>query len=176
VLHRLLTLARLWRCARVGAGSRALGHIWIHGEGQVEIGANVVLDGRVAPIELRTAKGGRLIIGDGVRIDGGSSLEAEGRIELRARVHVQGYAKIIDNHFHNITGNRHDRPPPGEVVLEEDAIICTGAILLPGAWVGQGARVGARAVLSKRIPPGVTVSGNPARVEAPASQSLVRER
>lgn len=167
VLRRLITMAQLWRCQRVGPGVRVYGRIWVHGDGEVQIGSRVILDARIAPIELRTRKGGRLIIGDEVRIEGGTSIECEGKIELCARVQVQPYAKIIDNHFHRITGNRHDRPPSGTVIVEEDAWIGSRAILLPGAHVGRGSRIGSRAVVSKRVPPGVRVEGNPGRVTAP---------
>jgi acetyltransferase-like isoleucine patch superfamily enzyme len=165
--RRLITMAQLWRCQHVGRGVRVYGRIWVHGDGEVQIGNRVILDARIAPIELRTRKGGRMIIGDDVRIEGGTSIECEKLVDLRARVHVQSYAKIIDNHFHRITGNRHDRPPPGTVIVEEDARIGSGAILLPGAHVGQGSWIGTRAVLSKRVPPGVGVEGNPGRVMAP---------
>lgn len=164
----LLNRLKLWRCARVGSGVEALGHIWIHGDGEVHLGRGVVLDGREAPIELRTAKGGLLVIGDFARLEGGCSLEAEGRLEVGPHVRVMAWAKIIDNHFHRVSGNRHERPPPGTVVLEEGVVVEPGAIILPGSHVGRGARIGARSVVSKRIPPGVTVSGNPAKVVPPA--------
>ncbi len=167
MLQRLVTLGRLWRCQRVAEGVRVYGKVWIHGDGEIELGRDVVLDGRLAPIELRTAKGGRMVIGDGVRIEGGASLEAEGRLELRNGVQVGPYAKIIDNHFHPTTGDRNLRPPAGVVVLEEDVIVGAEAIVLPGAHVGRGTQIGARAVVTKRVPPGVRISGNPGRIEVP---------
>lgn len=169
MLRRLNTLRQLWRCQKVGARVRVYGQIWVHGDGEIEIGDDSVLDARLAPIELRTAKGGKIRIGNKVRIEGGASLEAEGLVELRDRVLVQSFAKIIDNHFHRITGDRHERPPAGEVVLEEDVIIGSAAILLPGSYIGKGTRVGARSVLSKRVPAGVRISGNPGKIEGPVS-------
>ena len=43
-------------------------------------------------------------------------------------------------------------------------MIGTGAIILPRVRVGDGATVGAGAVVTRDVPPGVTVVGNPARV------------
>ncbi len=49
------------------------------------------------------------------------------------------------------------------VVIEDDAWIGTCSIILPGVKVGRGAVVGAGAVVTKSIPEGTVVVGNPAR-------------
>lgn len=49
------------------------------------------------------------------------------------------------------------------VVIEDYAWIATGAIILPGVTIGRGAVVGAGSVVSKSVPPGHLVIGNPAR-------------
>lgn len=56
----------------------------------------------------------------------------------------------------------------GNVRIEDEAYIGTGAILRQGApdaplVIGRGAVVGMGAVVTKSVPPGVTVIGNPAR-------------
>lgn len=48
--------------------------------------------------------------------------------------------------------------------IEDGASIGGGAILLPGIRVGAGATVGAGAVVTRDVPPGATVVGNPARI------------
>ncbi|MEO6776946.1 MAG: acyltransferase [Kofleriaceae bacterium] len=48
--------------------------------------------------------------------------------------------------------------------IEEDASIGSGATILCGVRVGKGAMVGAGAVVTRDVPPGATVVGNPARV------------
>ncbi len=156
---------KLWRVQKVGKRVKVLGRVWVHGDGEVELGDDVVLDARAAPIEIRTAKGGKLTLGDGVRVEGGASLESEGRLVIGRGVTVRPFAKIIDNHFHPLTGDRNQRAPPGEVVLEDGVVIEAGAIVLPGAHVGAGSLVAPRAVVSKRVPPGMRVVGNPAKVE-----------
>lgn len=49
------------------------------------------------------------------------------------------------------------------VVVGERAVIGAGAMILPGIEIGSGALVGAGSVVSKDVPPGVVVVGNPAK-------------
>lgn len=56
----------------------------------------------------------------------------------------------------------------GHVVIEDHAYIGTGAIIKDGTKkpivIGRGAIVGMGAVVTKSVPPGVTVVGNPAKI------------
>lgn len=56
------------------------------------------------------------------------------------------------------------------IVIEDKVWIGCGAIILPGVTVGVGANVAAGAVVTKDVPPGVTVGGVPARIIATARQ------
>ena len=49
------------------------------------------------------------------------------------------------------------------VRIGSDVWIGGGAILLPGVTIGDGAVIGAGSVVTRHVPPGVTVAGNPAR-------------
>ena len=50
--------------------------------------------------------------------------------------------------------------------IEDDVSIGSNATILCGLRVGKGAMIGAGAVVTKDVPPGATVVGNPARVVA----------
>jgi len=52
----------------------------------------------------------------------------------------------------------------GPIVIRDNCFIGYRAILLPGVTVGPNAVVAAGAVVTKDVPPGVIVGGNPARV------------
>lgn len=52
----------------------------------------------------------------------------------------------------------------GPVIIEADAWIGAGAILLPGIRVGRGAVVGAQSVVAEDVPPLHVVAGQPARL------------
>ncbi len=49
------------------------------------------------------------------------------------------------------------------MVIEEDVTIGPGAIILPNVTIGRGAIVTAGSVVTKSVPPGTMVQGNPAR-------------
>ena len=49
-------------------------------------------------------------------------------------------------------------------VIKKGASLGSNATILCGVTVGEGAIVGAGSVVTKDVPPGVIVSGNPARV------------
>ena len=51
-----------------------------------------------------------------------------------------------------------------KTVVKKGASIGTNATILPGIMIGEGALIGAGAVVTKDVPDGVTVIGNPARV------------
>ena len=73
----------------------------------------------------------------------------------------------------------HNREQRG-VVIEEDASVGTGAIILPNVTIGRGATVTAGSVVTRSVPPKTMVQGNPARpiatVEIPAGLNvLVKE-
>ncbi len=51
-------------------------------------------------------------------------------------------------------------------LVKKGASIGANATILPGLTIGEGAMVGAGSVVTKDVPPGVTVVGNPARIIA----------
>ena len=156
---------KLLRCARVGARPLALGRIWVHGGGRVQIGDRVVLDARLAPIELHAEPGAQITIGNDVRIEGGASVEALHAIVIGNGCSLGSFSKVIDNHFHS-PRDRHRQPASIPVEIEDGVEIGSRAILLPGAHVERGSKVGSGTVVSRRIPAGVMVAGHPPRVEA----------
>ena len=84
----------------------------------------------------RIEVGERAIIGDGVYVCTGSH-------------------DIFADDFHLVTA---------PIVIEDGVWVATGATILPGVRVGRGAVVGAMAVVSKDVPAGAVVVGNPAKI------------
>jgi acetyltransferase-like isoleucine patch superfamily enzyme len=73
-------------------------------------------------------------------------------VTIRDRATVQIRATIIA-HFREQRG----------VVIEEDATVGPGAIVLPNVTIGRGSIVTAGSVVTKSVPPKTMVQGNPAQ-------------
>ena len=59
-----------------------------------------------------------------------------------------------------------------EIVVGDNVFIGMGALILAGVTIGSDCVVGARAVVTKDVPDGTIVAGNPARVVTDTSEFL----
>ena len=62
-----------------------------------------------------------------------------------------------------------------DVVIEEDATVGVGAIVLPNVTIGRRSIVIAGSVVTKSVPPKTMVQGNPARPIATVETALAME-
>lgn len=122
---------------------------------------------------------GRLIVGNDSILVGAIFWCAES-ITIGERVLISYNVMIADSDFHprdpelrrrdaiaiSPEGDITQRPPleTKPVVIENYVQIGIGAIILKGVHIGAGARIGAGSVVTRNVPPGVFVTGNPARV------------
>jgi len=98
-------------------------------------------------------------IGDRVTVKSGVQLW--NGITLEDGVFV-GPNVSFSNDRHPLSGNREFLLE--RTVVARNASIGAGAVLLPGLRIGIGATVGAGAVVTRDVPDGATVVGNPARI------------
>lgn len=154
-----------------------------------KMGKNVLID---VGVFLNGTK--NISIGDYTWIDSGVRIEAMlGEIKIGKRVHIAPYAivaarqpviigdyvgvgagaKIYANSERPYGGKRMSGPMIPEkykafytkkIVLEKDSCVGTGAVLLPGAYIREGAVVGANTVVKKEIKPYEIVAGLPPRI------------
>jgi len=122
---------------------------------------------------------GCVAIGDDSTIVGGIFMCAE-QITIGRNVVVSYHVTIADSDFHptdpdlriqdavanSPQGDRTQRPPviSRPVFIADDVWIGIGAIILKGTRIGRGARIEAGAVVTRDVPDGCTVAGNPAQL------------
>jgi acetyltransferase-like isoleucine patch superfamily enzyme len=108
-----------------------------------------------------------LRIGDESWIGQQCFMHAAGGITVGARVGVGPGVKILTSQHAEAGRGIPVLFSPIEtapVVVEDDADVGVGAILLPGVTVGRGAVVGAGAVVTSDVPAYAVVAGVPARM------------
>ena len=139
-------------------GPRVMVYTWtefnIEPEGLVEVGEDTVLVGAIFMCARHIKIGKRVVISYNVTIADSDFHPREP--ELRKQ----------DAMANAPQGDRTQRPTlvSRPVVIEDEAWIGIGAIVLKGVIVGRGARVQAGAVVTSNVPAGRTVAGNPARL------------
>lgn len=109
----------------------------------------------------------RIEIGNHTGISG-CTLAARTSIRLGNNVLVGSGAMLVDNDAHPLsamdrignTGKIKSRP----IIVEDNVFIGARAIVMKGVHIGEGAIVGAGAVVVKDVPPYTIVAGNPAMV------------
>jgi maltose O-acetyltransferase len=154
----------LRKATSIGIGIRIVGHPpMIRNAGILSLGNDIKLEAPVRPIYFNVFRGGELVLGERVYINDGARFECTREIRVGDRATIGFGVVVMDNNFHGVH-DRDLRPPGRPVVIENDVWIGAGAILLPGVRIGEGAIVGAGAVVSRDVPPFTLVAGSPARI------------
>ena len=104
----------------------------------------------------------------GIEIDHGAVI-GEGTVFIHGHGIVIGPGSTIGANcriFHQVTiGTQDGTTYP---TIGDDVILYPGAKIIGGVTIGDGARVGANAVVLTDVPAGATVAGNPAVILRPA--------
>lgn len=164
-MSALLSRLKLWRCAKVGARVRVRGQVYVVGGGHIEVGDDVLIDGRLVPVELNVGRQGTLVVGERCVLEGGSSIEVQERVELGPGCRLRAFAKVMDNHFHPVAGVRHARPESKPVKLEAEVEVGPRAIVLPGAWLEREVHLGPGVVIGRHVKAGQCLVGSPPHLE-----------
>ena len=111
--------------------------------------------------------GRRMVIDHGGGVVIGETAVIGDDVTIYHQVTLGGVAPSVDSH----TQRGQKRHP----TVEDGVIIGCGAAILGPITVGRESRVGANAVVTKDVPPGVTAVGNPAQVVLPRDKKRAKE-
>jgi acetyltransferase-like isoleucine patch superfamily enzyme len=174
LLYKWLILVPVMRavCTRVGSGLRIERMPYIRGVGEIHIGTQVYLSGRIG-----IGLSGRspsvvpiLEIGDGTFIGHECSFNLRHSIRIGRQCLLAGGVVIQDNDGHPIDAEarRAGEPAPesavAAVTIADGVWIGRRAMILKGVTLGENAIVGAGSVVLHDVPANTIVAGNPARV------------
>lgn len=161
VLFRLLG-----RRFRAGARFRVFGRLSLKGPGEVVLGDNVAMWGRV---NLWTySADARLVVADNVMMSG-TRFACAHSIRV-GRDSILADAAIRDTDFHSTRADRRSPDAPVRVApveIGDNVWVAAGAVLLPGTMVGENSVIGASAVCMRAFPANKVILGNPAKVAMP---------
>jgi len=180
--HARLTTSRYRRWAAKATGSAELASLGqgsivhppalILGHRLIDIGRDVVVHpgAFLSVVDERDGhdRTGHLRIGDGVRIGADMVIACSGSIEIGDEVLTADRVYIGDTYhqYRDVT-----RPvlhqglgDPRPVVIGRGAFLGINCAILPGVTIGEGACVGANAVVTSDVPDHALAVGNPARV------------
>ncbi len=120
------------------------------------------------PVILCTWKSNAILeVGDNFAMSGGSICAAR-KITIGKNIAVGANTIIADTDFHPLNFElRHQHPQEANtapILIEDDVFIGMNCLILKGVTVGKGSVIGAGSVVTKNIPSGVVVAGNPARI------------
>ena len=150
---------------------------WSHGPlpASVRIGSHATMDG----VHFAVGEGGRVSIGDYCYFTN-AVLLCELELRIGNYVVIGWNATIADTDFHPLApaeriadaiacsplGQGRPRPEIAKkpVVIEDDVWIGPNATILKGVRIGAGAWIEAGSLVTRDVPPGSRVLGNPAQI------------
>jgi acetyltransferase-like isoleucine patch superfamily enzyme len=117
-------------------------------------------------------EGARILVGAFCSIDNEARIHGGGEHVITRAATYPLNARLFDRGKRNAIDDRETGP----TVIGNDVWIGKGATVLAGLTVGDGAVVGARAVVTKSVPAYAIVAGNPARILRYRFDEATRER
>jgi len=155
---------------RLGEGIRVCHPVQIQGAGEIVIGAQVIFGFSLAgatkvPILLQVrTPAARLVLGERSAIMNGCEFFVTEAILIGRDCLVGQRCMFIDSDGHDLhPTRRHLEGHIAPIVLEDNVWLGARVIVLKGVHIGRDAVVAAGSVVTRAVPPGAVVAGNPAR-------------
>lgn len=130
-------------------------------------------------IRENTEIGDNVLIGTNSVLDGNCKLGSN--ISIQTGAYITAYTTIEDNVFIGprvVTANDKYMVSGAKLIgptIKKSARIGANAVILPGIVIGERAIIGSGSVVTRDVPEGATVAGNPAKV-LPGKKRTLRKK
>lgn len=161
---RMLVYMRTAGTVKISPSARIrdVGLLFCDRASTLEIGPGVRIEGGVS---LNTRAGGELAIGSHTYINRNCTIGATLSISIGRQVAIGPNVVIVDtakDQRARVSGSvRADRH--SAINIRDFVWIGANSVILPGVTIGEGAIIGAGAVVTRDVPAGQVVGGSPAR-------------
>lgn len=140
------------------------GKLYLNKFGELHVGKKLNIIGKPWGTQLTVVKGAKLVIGDHVSINSGVGIAANVHISIGNNVMIGPRTSIMDSAYHLIDSLDDGSNTARKIVIEDNAWIGTGSLVLPGVTIGKNSVVAAGSTVTKDVPANTLVAGSPAKV------------
>lgn len=133
------------------------------------LGAVLKINGKVNVLSgasIFAGPGSVVEIGDDTFINPRSEIHARQLVSIGSECAISWDVTIMDSDHHAIIDEHgNEKPRHAPVKIGNKVWIGTGATILKGVTIGDGAVIGAKSVVTKDVPAGAVVAGQPATIK-----------
>lgn len=112
-------------------------------------------------IRIEIGKNGSISIGNGTYINRNTLIISEQQVSIGRDCKISWDVIIMDSDLHPLKSQEIQNKP---VFIEDNVWIGCRSIILKGVRIGKNSIIAAGSIVTKDIPPGVIVGGNPVRI------------
>jgi acetyltransferase-like isoleucine patch superfamily enzyme len=142
-----------------GAGGPS---IWLAGAGsRLVTGDGVLL---ASGVQVNVAPGAEVRIGDRTHVNPNSRILAAEAISIGADCAISWSVEVMDFDAHAMQREGESVPGAAPIAIGDRVWVGARATILKGVEIGDGAVIGAGAVVTRSVPPRALAVGSPARV------------
>jgi acetyltransferase-like isoleucine patch superfamily enzyme len=156
--------------ASVGKGLRIERIPYVRGKGQIVLGDDVYISGKMdVGFARRTEWVPQLLVGKGTFIGHGCSFGISREVRIGDQCLLAGNVRMMDSDGHPLDAELRRAGEPvaasdiAPIVIENGAWVGSGVIILKGVRIGQNAVVGAGSVVTRDVEANTVAAGNPAK-------------